>query len=155
MRSKADVGRVRVLVEKPENPEALVGVEVLPMRVGKTSKQGDGTGRISIGLTMGEVCGVMDDAALKKGLANVAWLRSKGVQLVGSWQKTDMGAGTHAEAFWPLWSGRVRDVVESGMKAETWKLGDKKGIVWSAAESGLWGKGGAVSKHGVVSHVVS
>ena len=149
VRSKADVGRVRVLAEKPGEPENLVGVEVQqpPMGVGATREEGDGKGRIGIGLTMGEVCGVIDNAALNKGLANVAWLRSKGVPLEGSWTKTMPKADASEKDFWPLWSGRVRDVAGSGMGEETWKLGEKKGIVWSAAEPGVWGKGGAVSGH--------
>lgn len=144
VRSKADLGRVRVFAKKAGEEDTLVGVEVLPETVGESSMDRDAGGGESAGLTMKQICGVMDDAALTTGLEYMVRYRSGAFERVpvnGVWKKRaePMWEGTFEEAgiVWPMWFGQVVDMAE-GNGVQTWKLGDKKKIVWTKAGSGWW-----------------
>ena len=103
VRSKADVGRVRVLAEKPGDTDSLVGVEVLPEPLGQpNTEEGDRVAAAKhIGLTMEEICRVMDDAGLKTGLESIVSLHSWTFEgVAGEWavEKADRGRNARGDA---------------------------------------------------------
>ena len=159
VRSKADVGRVRVLAEKPGDTDSLVGVEVLPEPVGHpNTEEGERVAATNhIGLTMEQICRVMVDAGLKTGLESIVSLHSwtlEGVPANGLWRKRteeEMRGEmlNEVETFWPMWFGQVVEAVEEDSSEHTWKLEGTKGIVWRTAESDWWNKGAVDAAHGL------